>query len=69
MTIEAVQRARAVQRVRRHRDYGNCAVTDAHDPLELRLTTQGHPLPACRSAWWTRRPAGRSRRARSVSFA
>lgn len=25
--------------------YGNCAVTDAHDPLELRLTTQGLPLP------------------------
>jgi fatty-acyl-CoA synthase len=25
--------------------YGNCAVTDAHDPVELRLTTQGLPLP------------------------
>lgn len=25
--------------------YGNCAVCDAHDPLELRLTTQGRPLP------------------------
>jgi fatty-acyl-CoA synthase len=25
--------------------YGNCAVTDAHDALELRLTTQGLPLP------------------------
>jgi fatty-acyl-CoA synthase len=25
--------------------YGNCAVTDAGDPLELRLTTQGLPLP------------------------
>jgi len=25
--------------------YGNCAVTDAHDPLERRLTTQGLPLP------------------------
>ncbi len=25
--------------------YGNCAVADAHDPLELRLTTQGMPLP------------------------
>jgi fatty-acyl-CoA synthase len=25
--------------------YGNCAVTDAEDPLELRLTTQGLPLP------------------------
>jgi fatty-acyl-CoA synthase len=25
--------------------YGNCAVTDAHDPLALRLHTQGLPLP------------------------
>ena len=25
--------------------YGNCAVTDAHDPLSLRLATQGLPLP------------------------
>ena len=25
--------------------YGNCAVTDAHDPLAVRLTTQGLPLP------------------------
>ncbi len=25
--------------------YGNCAVTDAGDPLEVRLTTQGEPLP------------------------
>ncbi|MBY0322016.1 MAG: AMP-binding protein [Reyranella sp.] len=25
--------------------YGNCAVTDAHDPLPLRLNTQGQPLP------------------------
>ncbi|HJQ55936.1 MAG TPA: AMP-binding protein [Vineibacter sp.] len=25
--------------------YGNCAVTDAGDPLDLRLTTQGLPLP------------------------
>jgi fatty-acyl-CoA synthase len=25
--------------------YGNCAVTDAHDPRELRLETQGLPLP------------------------
>lgn len=25
--------------------YGNCAVTDAHDARELRLTTQGLPLP------------------------
>jgi fatty-acyl-CoA synthase len=25
--------------------YGNCTVTDAHDPLPLRLATQGLPLP------------------------
>ena len=25
--------------------YGNCAVTDAHAPLELRATSVGHPLP------------------------
>ena len=25
--------------------YGNCAVCDAHDPLELRLHSQGEPLP------------------------
>jgi len=28
--------------------YGNCAVTDAHDPLELRLSSQGLPLPGMR---------------------
>lgn len=25
--------------------YGNCAVADAHDPLEVRLHSVGHPLP------------------------
>jgi fatty-acyl-CoA synthase len=25
--------------------YGNCAVTDAHDPVALRLHSQGRPLP------------------------
>src|SRR5262249_58823289 len=25
--------------------YGNCAVTDAHDPAEVRLRTVGRPLP------------------------
>src|SRR5215470_16703237 len=25
--------------------YGNCSVTDAHDPAEIRLTTVGRPLP------------------------
>jgi fatty-acyl-CoA synthase len=28
--------------------YGNCAVTDAHDPLPLRLYSQGLPLPGMR---------------------
>ncbi len=28
--------------------YGNCAVTDARDPLELRLRSQGLPLPGMR---------------------
>src|SRR6266404_1697580 len=28
--------------------YGNCAVTDAHDPLPLRLNSQGLPLPGMR---------------------
>jgi fatty-acyl-CoA synthase len=28
--------------------YGNCAVTDAHDPLPLRLDSQGLPLPGMR---------------------
>jgi fatty-acyl-CoA synthase len=28
--------------------YGNCAVTDAHDPLDERLHTQGLPLPGMR---------------------
>lgn len=28
--------------------YGNCAVTDARDPLPLRLSTQGVPLPGMR---------------------
>lgn len=25
--------------------YGNCSVTDAHDPVDVRRTTVGHPLP------------------------
>jgi fatty-acyl-CoA synthase len=28
--------------------YGNCAVTDAHDPLPFRLNSQGLPLPGMR---------------------
>ncbi len=45
MTMEAV-RARELCNVYGSTEtYGNCAVTDAHDPLPLRLETQGLPLP------------------------
>ncbi|HXU88169.1 MAG TPA: AMP-binding protein [Methylomirabilota bacterium] len=45
MTMEAV-RARELCNVYGSTEtYGNCAVTDAHDDLALRLTTQGRPLP------------------------
>ena len=35
--------------------YGNCAVTDAHDPAEVRLTTWASRFPAWRSASSTAR--------------
>lgn len=45
MTMEAVG-ARALCNVYGLTEtYGNCAVTDAHDALALRLETQGRPLP------------------------
>jgi fatty-acyl-CoA synthase len=45
MTMEAV-RARELCNVYGSTEtYGNCAVTDAHDELTLRLHTQGLPLP------------------------
>ena len=45
MTMEAVG-ARALCNVYGSTEtYGNCAVTDAADPLALRLETQGLPLP------------------------
>ena len=45
MTMEAVA-ARALCNVYGSTEtYGNCAVTDAHDALALRLETQGRPLP------------------------
>ncbi len=45
MTMEAVG-ARGLCNVYGSTEtYGNCAVTDAHDPLPLRLHTQGRPLP------------------------
>jgi fatty-acyl-CoA synthase len=45
MTIEAVNAHELCNVYGATETYGNCAVTDAHDPLELRLTTQGLPLP------------------------
>jgi fatty-acyl-CoA synthase len=45
MTIEAVGARELCNVYGATETYGNCAVTDAHDPLELRLTTQGRPLP------------------------
>ncbi len=45
MTIEAVRAPELCNVYGATETYGNCAVTDAHDPLEVRLTTQGRPLP------------------------
>jgi fatty-acyl-CoA synthase len=45
MTIDAVSARELCNVYGATETYGNCAVTDAHDPLELRLTTQGLPLP------------------------
>jgi fatty-acyl-CoA synthase len=45
LTIEATGAAELCNIYGATETYGNCAVTDAHDPLELRLTTQGPPLP------------------------
>ena len=45
MTIEAVGARELCNVYGATETYGNCAVTDAHEPLELRLTTQGLPLP------------------------
>lgn len=45
MTIDAVNAPELCNVYGATETYGNCAVTDAHDPLELRLTTQGRPLP------------------------
>ena len=48
MTIEAVNARQLCNVYGATETYGNCAVTDAHDPLEVRLTTQGRPLPGMR---------------------
>jgi fatty-acyl-CoA synthase len=45
MTMEAVKARELCNVYGLTETYGNCAVTDAHDPLDLRLTTQGRPLP------------------------
>jgi fatty-acyl-CoA synthase len=45
MTIDAVSARELCNVYGSTETYGNCAVTDAHDPLPLRLETQGLPLP------------------------
>src|SRR5580704_2113188 len=45
MTIEALGAAELCNVYGSTETYGNCAVTDAHDPLALRLHSQGRPLP------------------------
>ena len=45
MTMEAVGARELCNVYGATETYGNCAVTDAHDPLTVRLGTQGRPLP------------------------
>jgi fatty-acyl-CoA synthase len=45
MTMEAVGARELCNVYGATETYGNCAVTDAHDPLAVRLATQGRPLP------------------------
>ena len=45
MTMEAVSARELCNVYGSTETYGNCAVTDAHDALALRLHTQGLPLP------------------------
>jgi fatty-acyl-CoA synthase len=45
LTIQALGAAELCNVYGSTETYGNCAVTDAHDPLPLRLATQGLPLP------------------------
>ena len=45
MTIEALGAAGLCNVYGSTETYGNCAVTDADDPLALRLHSQGLPLP------------------------
>jgi fatty-acyl-CoA synthase len=45
MTIESVAARELCNVYGSTETYGNCAVTDARDPLAVRLHTQGEPLP------------------------
>jgi fatty-acyl-CoA synthase len=45
MTIETLGAAELCNVYGSTETYGNCAVTDAHDPLPMRLHSQGEPLP------------------------
>jgi fatty-acyl-CoA synthase len=45
MTIEALGAAELCNVYGATETYGNCAVTDAHHPLDQRLHSQGLPLP------------------------
>jgi fatty-acyl-CoA synthase len=45
MTMDAVSARELCNVYGSTETYGNCAVTDSHDPLALRLHTQGLPLP------------------------
>ena len=45
MTISALGAAELCKVYGSTETYGNCAVTDACDPLALRLQSQGLPLP------------------------
>jgi fatty-acyl-CoA synthase len=45
LTIQALGAAELCTVYGATETYGNCAVTNAHDPLPLRLATQGLPLP------------------------
>jgi fatty-acyl-CoA synthase len=45
MTMEAVAARELCNVYGATETYGNCAVTDARDPVEVRLHTQGRPLP------------------------
>ncbi len=70
MTMEAVGARELCNVYGSTETYGNCAVTDAHDPLPLRLHTQGLPLPGMEIRVVRSRDAdGRCRRARWASCA